>query len=102
MGKTPPQPTGKEPTFRRWNAAKGAHEQVEVQPTHCHKGHRYVVGRDSYVSISWVGCGCSDARNGGHNIYFCWTVVDGRVCRDERWQPACTDPDRRARGHYQG
>lgn len=98
----PQQPDGTEPLVRRWNAAKGYHEWVEVQPTHCHREHPYRIGRpDAQVTISWAGCGCPGARGGGHRIYVCDQKVNGGECRDERWLPECTDPSRRARGHWQ-
>jgi len=103
MGEIPPQPTGHEPLVRRWNAAKGYAEWVEVQPTHCAEGHPYLIGRpDAQVSISWVGCGCDNARGGGHSLYICYQRVNGADCRDVRWLPECVNPERQASGHYQG
>jgi hypothetical protein len=98
MAEIPPQPTGHEPTRPRYNRRLGYVEQVEVQPTHCHRAHPYRIGtQQARVSISWVGCSCADARSGGHNLYFCRTIVDGQECGDVRWQPECEDPSQRAK-----
>lgn len=105
MEDVPPQPTGLEPLEKVWDPKLGDYAWRQAQPTHCQRDHPYVVGRESRVSISWVGCGCRNAvkaGGGGHDVYWCWTRVDGEECRDQRWQPECLDPNRRASGHWQG
>lgn len=95
MEDVPPQPTGHEPLVQRWNKVKGYAEWVEVQPAQCHRGHPYGIGTPAaQVSISWVGCRCDGARNGGHSIYNCRTKTDGQECRDRLWIPECSDPSR--------
>lgn len=86
-----PQPTGKEP-LTPVVGRDGVTRWGRPRPTECAAGHPLVPGT---LSISWVGCQCPDAMSGGHELWFCHTVVEGRECNQPRWQPQCQDPSRR-------
>jgi hypothetical protein len=58
--------------------------QSDDPPTHCRRGHLF---GPYLVHLSWEPCSCPGARNGGHRVYCCEHLVDGKRCGDVQLVP---------------